>query len=213
MKLTAERQRLCTENLGLVHGVIHEMRRKRNRTISLLDYDDAYSAGLLGLVIAAGRFDESRQVKFGTYAWHWIRYTIQEAGCKSLVVANPRRFFSDNKQFKQTHLQGNYYCDISSMQMIDSQEYLSDARMDFDSLISTMEPKVQTIMNQVRQCHGNVSAAARIRGVTSQRAQQIYDEAIKAIRKRFGIYVAPKPKRKAKRTKKKNRVTKTRCSV
>ncbi len=53
---------LVTENLGLVHACA---RRYIGRGI---EYDDLYQAGCLGLIKAANAFDETRQVRFSTYA-------------------------------------------------------------------------------------------------------------------------------------------------
>lgn len=54
-------ERIC-QNLGLVHACCH---RYRGRGI---DYEDLYQAGCIGLVKAVDRFDESRELKFSTYA-------------------------------------------------------------------------------------------------------------------------------------------------
>ena len=56
------RNRLVTENLGLVHLCAN---RFRNRGI---EYEELYSSGCVGLVKAANSFDEERGVKFSTYA-------------------------------------------------------------------------------------------------------------------------------------------------
>ncbi len=53
---------VITENLGLVHACA---RRYIGRGI---EYDDLYQAGCLGLIKAANAFDETRQVRFSTYA-------------------------------------------------------------------------------------------------------------------------------------------------
>ncbi|HBN10831.1 MAG TPA: flagellar biosynthesis protein FliA [Ruminococcus sp.] len=50
------------DNLGLVHACAN---RFRNRGI---EYEELYSAGCIGLVKAVKAFDESRGVKFSTYA-------------------------------------------------------------------------------------------------------------------------------------------------
>lgn len=50
------------ENLGLVHLCANKF---RNRGI---EYDDLYSAGCIGLMKATEAFDETRGVKFSTYA-------------------------------------------------------------------------------------------------------------------------------------------------
>lgn len=60
--MTAEQNRLVTDNLGLVHACA---RRYIGRGI---EYDDLYQSGCEGLVKAAAGFDSSRNIRFSTYA-------------------------------------------------------------------------------------------------------------------------------------------------
>ncbi len=60
--MTAEQERLVTENIGLVHACA---RRYIGRGI---EYDDLYQSGCEGLVKAAAGYDSGRSVRFSTYA-------------------------------------------------------------------------------------------------------------------------------------------------
>ena len=55
-------EKLVNENLKLVHACCHKMTGRG------IEYDDLYSAGCIGLVKAAKKFDESLGYKFSTYA-------------------------------------------------------------------------------------------------------------------------------------------------
>ena len=55
-------QTRAEENLGLVHLCANRFRGRG------IEYDDLYSAGCMGLMKASRAFDESRGVKFSTYA-------------------------------------------------------------------------------------------------------------------------------------------------
>ena len=57
-----ERNELIRQNLRLVHACAHRFEGKG------IEYDDLYSAGCVGLVKAADRFDESKGFRFSTYA-------------------------------------------------------------------------------------------------------------------------------------------------
>ncbi len=57
-----DQNKAVRENVGLVHACA---RRFKGRGI---EYDDLFQAGCLGLVKAASHFDESRGVRFSTYA-------------------------------------------------------------------------------------------------------------------------------------------------
>ena len=69
--LTDEQQKLVEENLGLVHAEVkhywtHEA------------YEDFRTAGYVGLMRAAAKFDPSKG-KFSSYAWRWIDGAIKAA--------------------------------------------------------------------------------------------------------------------------------------
>lgn len=56
------RNALIEENTGLVHACTHRFCGRG------IDYEDLFSAGCVGLVKAADRFDSERGVRFSTYA-------------------------------------------------------------------------------------------------------------------------------------------------
>lgn len=59
---TVEKQKLASENLGLVHLCANRFKGKS------IEYDELYSAGCVGLMKAVTAFDESLGYKFSTYA-------------------------------------------------------------------------------------------------------------------------------------------------
>lgn len=61
-EIKLSRDRLVTENLGLVHLCANRFRGRG------VEYEELYSSGCVGLVKAASAFDEERGVKFSTYA-------------------------------------------------------------------------------------------------------------------------------------------------
>jgi RNA polymerase sigma-32 factor len=67
--LNKEQQALAATWQSLVHKIARSY-YSNNR------YDDLVQEGMLGLVIAASRFDPTRGVAFSTYATYWIRATI-----------------------------------------------------------------------------------------------------------------------------------------
>lgn len=59
---TAHREKLITENMGLVHSCAAKFKGKG------VEYDDLFQAGCVGLVKAADGFDAARGFAFSTYA-------------------------------------------------------------------------------------------------------------------------------------------------
>jgi len=66
------------ERLVATHGHLVEREVARYRTWHI-DRADLRQAGILGLLIAASRFDPERAVPFGAYAHTWVRKEIQRA--------------------------------------------------------------------------------------------------------------------------------------
>ncbi len=66
-------QALVLENLGLVNRVVD---RSFGGMGGLVSRDDMIGAGMVGLVEAAHRFDESKGVKFTTFAYHRVRGAV-----------------------------------------------------------------------------------------------------------------------------------------
>jgi RNA polymerase sigma factor FliA len=74
--LTAEQQRVMAEHLPIVRLIA---RRIHERLPQHVPVEDLYSAGVLGLLDAFGKFDPSKQVLFRTYAQHRIRGAILDS--------------------------------------------------------------------------------------------------------------------------------------
>jgi len=64
-RTAADRDKLILDNLAVVDRVVS---RVASRLPASIDRDDLHSAGMLGLITAAERFDHSRAVRFKTYA-------------------------------------------------------------------------------------------------------------------------------------------------
>lgn len=63
MKLSKEENdAFVTANLGLVHSIAHRFKGRG------IEYEELYSAGCVGLIKAVAGFDETRGLKFSTYA-------------------------------------------------------------------------------------------------------------------------------------------------
>jgi RNA polymerase sigma factor FliA len=74
--LTAEQELVMTEHLPLVRFIA---RRIHERLPQHVPIEDLYSAGVLGLLDAFGRFDPSQQVKFSTFARFRIHGAILDS--------------------------------------------------------------------------------------------------------------------------------------
>jgi RNA polymerase sigma factor FliA len=74
--LTAEQERIMVEHLPIVRFIA---RRIHDRLPPHMPIEDLYSAGVLGLLDAFGRFDPSKRVLFRTYAQFRIRGAILDS--------------------------------------------------------------------------------------------------------------------------------------
>jgi RNA polymerase sigma factor FliA len=78
-----------TEHLPIVRFIA---RRIHDRLPPHLPIEDLYSAGVLGLLDALGRFDPSKQVLFRTYAQFRIR---------GIIVDSPRALDSSLRELRR----------------------------------------------------------------------------------------------------------------
>jgi RNA polymerase sigma factor FliA len=74
--LTAEQEKLMVEHLPIVRFIA---RRIHERLPQHVPIDDLYSAGVVGLLDAFGKFDPSKQVHFRSYAQFRIRGAILDS--------------------------------------------------------------------------------------------------------------------------------------
>ncbi|HCU33751.1 MAG TPA: flagellar biosynthesis protein FliA [Ruminococcaceae bacterium] len=58
----ADRDEMIQQNMGLVHACAHKFKGRG------IEYEDLFQAGCMGLIKATDAFDESRGVRFSTYA-------------------------------------------------------------------------------------------------------------------------------------------------
>ncbi|MGE3674177.1 MAG: RNA polymerase sigma factor RpoD/SigA [Polyangiaceae bacterium] len=72
---SAARRRIVEANLGLVGYVV----KRFFAASQVLDHDDLFNEGVIGLHRAVDRFDPDIGTMFSTYAVFWIRQTIQRA--------------------------------------------------------------------------------------------------------------------------------------
>ena len=62
MPIIADRDEMIQQNMGLVHACAHKFEGRG------IEYEDLFQAGCMGLIKATDAFDESRGVRFSTYA-------------------------------------------------------------------------------------------------------------------------------------------------
>ena len=97
------RQDCIEQNLGLVHACAQRYKGKG------IDYDDLYQAGCVGLVKAADGFDQSRGLRFSTYA-------------VPVILGEIRRLFRDggtvkvSRSLKELSIRANRERDIFAKQ-------------------------------------------------------------------------------------------------
>ena len=84
-----EQERLVLENQKLVYHVVNKLKVKHN------EYEDMISIGTVGLIKAAITFDESKKIKFPTYACNCIRNEVlmylraNKSHAKNLSIDSP----------------------------------------------------------------------------------------------------------------------------
>jgi RNA polymerase sigma factor (sigma-70 family) len=187
-RLTPEQQELVEKNLRLVSWV---MKRYANtRVVRDLGWEDCFSAGVIGLIRAAIKFDGSRGVQFSTYAAYWIRGAMQDAAPFSRVIRNPhiayRRYRGKEiKDLVVAHSQGSNEIDLTTCLVTPSHEEEVDARIDAESYLECLTPARREIVQEC--CYVSTRQVAKKRGCTYQNIDQILFTSMRVIRRKFKI--------------------------
>lgn len=74
---------LVRAHRGLVHRIV------RHHNLSVLSREDLVAEATLGLIEAAWRFDPRFDVRFATYAAHWVRAKVQEHSLRFRRIVAP----------------------------------------------------------------------------------------------------------------------------
>lgn len=191
LRLTPEQQQLVVKNQRLVTWV---MKRYANtRVVRDLGWEDCFSAGVVGLIRAAIKFDPSRGVQFHTYAVFWIRGAMQDAAPWSRVVKNPHSAYRcyDGKvdDLIITYSQGykDQQVDLTAELTVPSHEAGVDARLDYETYLSPLNENQRTILEE-SMVHSRRQIAKRM-GCSYQNIDQTCLAAIRTIRRKFRIRV------------------------
>ncbi len=139
----ADREELITSNLQLVKHCVSTMHVKNSP--SGLDFDDLVGHGILGLIQAANRFDNTKGAKFSTFAVTRIRGAVLDAMRTLDPVGRPTRHVSKQiaEEFNKLSLELGREPTASEVQSgagIGEQQYWSARRASSISLISTDTP-------------------------------------------------------------------------
>lgn len=168
----AARNRLVTANLRFVLSMAFRYRR------SGVPLMDLVSAGCLGTLVAAGKFDPDVGVRFITYAGHWI-----QQGVLSTIAGNddPRTISLDTPVNSDDQLTIN---DVLAADERPFENALSD--LDFDQLLAY--PSVLT--DRERRCLGlryrddmTLKRTGEALGITKNRTSEIETRALYKLRR------------------------------
>jgi RNA polymerase sigma factor (sigma-70 family) len=95
--LTAEQRDFVEQNLGLAREFSAHYSGMQV-SCRWLDRDDVYVVATLGIMRAAQLFDPGRGVEFGTYAWRWMRSTVQRWRRTQWIIPIPDNLHKKEKR-------------------------------------------------------------------------------------------------------------------
>jgi RNA polymerase sigma factor (sigma-70 family) len=180
----ARRQRLVADNLGLAG---HLAKRYLGHGLS---FDELVSAGFAGLCEAARAWDESRGVKFTSYAGWWIRREILDDLWYRRVVRMPKCRPYGEAGAEWDREKARETCHVGAMGAFAAvadrpPSPHSDTRME------SVREAVRALPSRHREivegrAEGRTLADIGLEyGICRQRVQQIHDEACRMLRRRL----------------------------
>jgi RNA polymerase sigma factor (sigma-70 family) len=189
LKLPKEKEYLVFNNMGIVY---HLVSKKMKPLPS--DYEDYIQEGMVGLIISAIRFDESRGFSFSTYAFRVILGVLKRYKRENVMVHQSRSAYNNyNKiiSYKLEHPEADNdeiikQLDLSSNEFLIAQAYYSieylDNQIENDkgqivSLLDTIPDKdayreIQDRMDE--ECI--IRLADRVLADATERSRGIYDD-------------------------------------
>eukprot|EP00980_Cylindrotheca_fusiformis_P016522 scaffold4949_cov134-Cylindrotheca_fusiformis.AAC.1 len=128
--------------------------------------DEAVQEGIFGLSTAADRFEPERNLKFGTYATHWITNSVRQCFNRARVGLRVPESFHAYRQKYQTYVRKQYQLTGTSVSVEDAAEELrlSPARLAFILKLTSTPTSIDVAPNSPSQVAGQAGKA----GATDQ---------------------------------------------
>ena len=206
--LTADEQKLVLDNLGLARQGAWRMavanaaiRReiKGFRRYAEQFYDDFYDAAVIGLCVAAQRWDPSQGFTFGTYAFPTIRGAVQQATEYAAIHAGSRN------QCRKGRGRAIHFCDLGvatkgsqwadrALPNIDvwyHEEEIDDGAItpELNLLLNLALPRKRDmeIFSMYIFDDLTLGDVAKVYGITRQRVLQIVERCLRQLKKSEGF--------------------------
>lgn len=150
----------CEKYVGLIKSIA------RKYVYSGLSMEDLVQEGMIGLLEAKERFDESKGAAFSTYATFWIKKRIIESINKEVKETNKRVEYNDSIDQKRKTSDNNEYPDDEKCIVI-PEEFPAEER-------------------EVLDLHFNqgktLSEMAAIKGLSRERIRQIKQKGLRRLK-------------------------------
>ena len=182
------RNEIIESNLKFVFDVA---RRYTGRGVSI---SDLISEGNMGLMYAIDKFDESKDVKFISYAVWWIRHSMLDAirrkKLKSLVEVEPDDTYnnvsaihSEDEEDEEVKKVDTFFSDSS--EEFEREMQATQTKL-INNIMSSLSEREEMIINHYYGINGseklNLIEIGNKMGITSERARQIKNQGIKKMR-------------------------------
>lgn len=148
MPIIADRDEMIQQNMGLVHACAHKFKGRG------IEYEDLFQAGCMGLIKATDAFDESRGVRFSTYA-------------VPVILGEMRRLFRDGGTVKVSRTLKEL-----SLKAVRTQERLS-IEMGREPTVSELASALDLEVSAVVEALSAATPALSLTGSDEEGAPQI----------------------------------------
>ncbi len=186
--MSSNPDQLILDNLGLVYVLA----RKYRRFLSVMSYGDIIGYGNLGLVLAAHKYDESREVKFSSFASWWIYGQIQHGAMKFGYVKHhqsgmPTWYKMNSLNAPMDGEDGDEFIDgiedeSSLMNDIDDIIYNKEI---YDLCVKNLLPRERKVFYYVYSLGKGITETAKYMEVSKQRVDQLRQRAMEKVKNVF----------------------------
>ena len=182
------RNEILESNLKFVFDVA---RKYTGRGVAI---SELISEGNMGLIYAIDKFDESKNVKFISYAVWWIRHSMLDAirkkRLKSLIEIeeneNYEKIYGDGSEDDEDESVDKCESMFSNVNDEIEKEVFDEQNKAISNMMETLTEREETIINHYFGINGNeklnlIEIGDKM-GITSERARQIKNQGMRKMR-------------------------------
>lgn len=191
LRSVEDRNKMALENEPLVHWATKKFYFIHPRVVAIYNRDDAYGDAWLGLLRACELFDPSTGYKFSSYAWFWMRQSMNRGLCKCVgIISIPEGVLKREKRIQPSHVLRASTMKIGDLELLnvvlDEKESIRKENRDVGESIQNALDKLHPHLSEIiklRMKGYKLQDISELKGICRERVRQLEAQAHKKLLK------------------------------